>query len=168
MISLKLGTCRNSVWQKTRRHLQTKWRQNWIFFDGGRWNMQSAPLGTFSEIASPSPNTKTFLLRLGKPQLTARTDLPSSDVQALVEKIQAENWLERCIPCVDPNWIAGRMWEQLCPTMPSEFALQRLIGCDFLHERNSLYQPRIIGDNDSRGALFSMALDYISVPAVKL
>lgn len=89
---------------------------NWIFFEGGRWNMPSAPLGTFSDIAYPSPSTKAFLLDLNKPKLIAKSDSPPADVKALVEEIDAKNWLERCIPCADPSWIAGRLWEQLCPT----------------------------------------------------
>lgn len=90
---------------------------NWVFFDGGRWNMPSAPLGTFSDITYPSLSTKAFLMGLGKPRLIAKSDSPPTDVQALVKKIEAENWLERCIPCADPSWIAGRLWEQLCPTL---------------------------------------------------
>lgn len=87
----------------------------WVFFDGGRWIMQSTPLGAFSHITYPSPSTKTFLEGLGKARLVAKTGTQPSDVQALAARILVENWLERHIPTKNPNFIAGRLWERLCP-----------------------------------------------------
>lgn len=87
----------------------------WVFFDGGRWIVQRAPLGTLSDSTYPSPNTKTFLTGLGKVRLVAKTDTPPPDVQVLAARILAENWLDRHIPIKDPDWLAGRLWERLCP-----------------------------------------------------
>lgn len=88
---------------------------DWVFFDGGRWNMQRAPRGTSSAIKYPSTSTKTFLQSLGKPFLVARTESPPADIQALVAKIGAEEWLERGFPCYDARAMAARLWEMLCP-----------------------------------------------------
>ena len=90
-------------------------RFGWVFFDGSRWSMQSAPLGTFSHITYPTPSTKTFLTGLGSARLVAKTDKPSPNAKALAAKILGENWLERHIPTRDPDWLAGRLWERLCP-----------------------------------------------------
>ncbi|HEY6924536.1 MAG TPA: hypothetical protein VI653_13780, partial [Steroidobacteraceae bacterium] len=51
-------------------------RLGWVFFDGGRWIMQSTLLGTLARINYPSPSTKTFLMGLGKARLVAKTDTP--------------------------------------------------------------------------------------------
>jgi len=90
-------------------------RSGWVFFDGGRWIMQSPPLGMFSHITYPSPSTKTFLTGLGSARLVAKTDTPPPDAQALAARILVENWLERHIPTRYPDWLAGRLWERLCP-----------------------------------------------------
>lgn len=90
-------------------------RLGWVFFDGGRWIVQSAPLGTLSHITYPSPSTKTFLTGLGKARLVAKSDAPPPHAQALAAKIIAENWLDRHIPTRDPDRLAGRLWERLCP-----------------------------------------------------
>lgn len=87
----------------------------WVFFDGGRWIMHSAPPGTLLHITYPSPSTKTFLTGLGKARLVAKIDTPPSHAQALADRILAECWLERHIPTKDPDWLAGRLWERLCP-----------------------------------------------------
>lgn len=90
-------------------------RMGWVFFDGGRWIMQSAPPGTFSHINYPSPSTKTFLTGLAKAQLIAKTDTPPPHAQALAARIMAENGLELHIPTKAPDWLACRIWERLCP-----------------------------------------------------
>ncbi len=90
-------------------------RSGWVFFDGGRWIMQSPPLGMFSHITYPSPSTKNFLTGLGSARLVAKTDTPPPDAQALAARILVENWLERHIPTRYPDWLAGRLWERLCP-----------------------------------------------------
>lgn len=90
-------------------------RLGWVFFDGGRWIVQSTPPGAFSHINYPSPSTKTFLTGLRKARLVAKTDTPPPHAQALAARILAENWLERDIPTKDPDWLSGRLWEQLCP-----------------------------------------------------
>ena len=90
-------------------------RLGWVFFDGGRWVVQRSPLGTLSQITYPSPSTKTFLMGLNKVRLVAKTDAPPPNTQALVARILAESWLERHIPTKDPDWLAGRLWERLCP-----------------------------------------------------
>ena len=90
-------------------------RLGWVFFDGGRWIVQSAPLGTLSHITYPSPSTKIFLTGLGKARLVAKADKPPTDAQALAAKISAEDWLDRHIPTKDPDWLAGRLWPILCP-----------------------------------------------------
>ncbi|MBS0339625.1 MAG: hypothetical protein JSS56_03800 [Proteobacteria bacterium] len=98
-------------------------RQGWLFFDGGRWNMQRAPRGVFSHISYPSPSTKSFLSTLGKVRLVPRTDTPPQHAKALAAKISAENWLERSIPTKDPEWLASRLWERLCPK-PESYAAE--------------------------------------------
>ncbi|SOY77704.1 conserved hypothetical protein [Cupriavidus taiwanensis] len=90
-------------------------RLGWVFFDGGRWTMQKPPPGTLSHITYPSPSTKTFLTGLGKARLVAKTGTPPPDAQALADKILVENWLDGRIPTKDPNWLASRLWERLCP-----------------------------------------------------
>lgn len=90
-------------------------RLGWVFFDGGRWIVQSTPSGTFSPITYPSPNTKTFLTGLGKARLVAKTDTPPPNAQALAARILVEGWLDQHIPTRDPDWLAGRLWERLCP-----------------------------------------------------
>ncbi len=97
-------------------------RLGWVFFDGGRWIVQSPPRGTFSHVIYPSPSTKTFLTGLGKARLVAKTDTPPPDAQALAARILAESWLDRHIPTKDPDWLAGRLWERLCPTPQSRAA----------------------------------------------
>ncbi|BDC83294.1 hypothetical protein [Aeromonas hydrophila] len=89
-------------------------RLGWVFFDGCRWCMQSAPLGSSSHITYPTPSTKTFLTNLGKVRLVAKTDQPSPSAKALAAKILSENWLERHIPTRDPDWLVGRLWERFC------------------------------------------------------
>jgi hypothetical protein len=88
-------------------------RLGWILFDGGRWIMQRAPLGTNSYINYPSTSTKNFLMELGKVRLVAKTESPSPDARTLADKILAENWLESNIPTEDPEWLAGQLWEHL-------------------------------------------------------
>lgn len=90
-------------------------RLGWVVFDGGRWVMQSTPRGTFSHITYPSPSTKTFLTGLGKARLVAKTGTPPPNAQALAARILVEDWLEGHIPTKDPDWLTGRLWEQLCP-----------------------------------------------------
>lgn len=90
-------------------------RLGWVFFDGSRWVVQSAPLGTLSYITYPSPSTKTFLTGLGKPRLVAKTNTPPPHAKALADRILDEDWLDRHIPTKDPDWLAGRLWERLCP-----------------------------------------------------
>lgn len=90
-------------------------RSRWVFFDGGRWIVQSTPSGAFSHITYPSPSTKTFLTGLGKARLVAKTDTPPPGAQALAARISDENWLDRQIPTRDADWLAGRLWERLCP-----------------------------------------------------
>ncbi|WP_284890522.1 hypothetical protein [Burkholderia sp. lyk4-R2A-23] len=90
-------------------------RLGWVFFDGGRWIMQSTPPGAFSHVIYPSSSTKTFLMGLSKARLVAKTESPPTDVQVLAARIMAESWLDRHIPTTDPDWLAGRMWERLCP-----------------------------------------------------
>lgn len=90
-------------------------RLGWVFFDGSRWIMQRTPLGASSHITYPSPSTKTFLTGLGKTRLVAKTDTPPPHAKALAARILDENWLDRHIPAKDPNWLAGRLWERLCP-----------------------------------------------------
>ena len=90
-------------------------RLGWVFFDGCRWIVQRTPPGTFSHITYPSPSTKTFLTGLSKARLVAKTDMPPPDTQALAARILVEDWLDRHISTRDPDWLAGRLWEQLCP-----------------------------------------------------
>ncbi|WP_187229763.1 hypothetical protein [Escherichia marmotae] len=90
--------------------------QGWVFFDGGRWIMQGAPMGTLSLISYPSPSTKIFLENLSKPRLIAKTEQQPVEVLALAEKIRAEFCLEQHIPVESPEWFLGRLWERLCPT----------------------------------------------------
>jgi len=87
----------------------------WVSFDGGRWIMQGAPLGTRSHITYPSPSTKNLLTGLGELQLVARTDTPPPHAKALADRILAECGLQVHIPTKDPDWLAGRLWERLCP-----------------------------------------------------
>lgn len=94
-------------------------RLGWVFFDGSRWIVQSAPIGTFSLIAYPSQSTKTFLEGLGKVRLVAKTDTPPPQVKALADRILVEGWLERPIPTKNPDWLTSRLWERLCPKPPS-------------------------------------------------
>lgn len=90
-------------------------RLGWVFFDGGRWIMQRTPLGTLSHITYPSPRTKAFLTGLSKVLLVAKTDTTPLPAKALAARILEENWLDRRIPTKDPDWLAGRLWERLCP-----------------------------------------------------
>lgn len=90
-------------------------RLGWVFFDGSRWIMQRTPLGASSHITYPSPSTKTFLTGLGKIRLVAKTDTPPPHARALANRILDEDWLDRNIPAKDPGWVAGRLWERLCP-----------------------------------------------------
>lgn len=90
-------------------------RLGWVFFDGGRWVMQRSPIGTSSHITYPSQSTKIFLMGLSKVRLVAKTDTPPTAVQALAATIVADGWLERHIPTKDPDWLASRLWERLCP-----------------------------------------------------
>ncbi|WP_425928734.1 hypothetical protein [Pseudomonas sp. NyZ201] len=94
----------------------------WVSFDGSRWIMQSAPPGTRSYITYPSPSTKTFLTGLGEPHLVARTGIPPPHAKALADRILAKGWLEAHIPTKDPDWLAGRLWERLCPKLPQHSA----------------------------------------------
>ena len=87
----------------------------WVSFDGGRWIVQRTPSGTFSYITYPTPSTKAFLTGLGKLRLLPKTDTPPPDVQALAARIMDENLLEHHIPTKKPEWLAGRLWELLCP-----------------------------------------------------
>lgn len=90
-------------------------RLGWVFFDGSRWVMQRKPLGTSSHITYPSLNTKNFLTGLGKVRLVAKTDTPPHHARALAKRISDEGWLDGHIPAKDPDWLAGRIWERLCP-----------------------------------------------------
>lgn len=90
-------------------------RLGWVFFDGSRWIVQRTPLGTSTHITYPSPSTKTFLTGLGKIRLVAKTDTPPPHAKALADRILDEDWLDRHIPTKDPDWLAGRLWERLCP-----------------------------------------------------
>ncbi|HDS1733674.1 hypothetical protein [Pseudomonas sp. BP8] len=87
----------------------------WVSFDGGRWIMQSAPLGTRSHITYPSPSTENLLTGLGELQLVARSDTPPPHAKALADRILADCGLPVHIPTKDPDWLAGRLWERLCP-----------------------------------------------------
>lgn len=78
-------------------------RLGWVFFDGGRWIVQRAPLGTSSDITYPSPNTKTFLTGLGQARLVAKTDTPPPNAQKLAARILVENWLDRHVPTKNPD-----------------------------------------------------------------
>lgn len=68
-----------------------------------------------SHINYPSPSAEIFLTGLGKARLVAKTDEPPPGTQALAARILAEDWLDRHIPTRDPDWLASRMWAQLCP-----------------------------------------------------
>ncbi|MBB1634909.1 hypothetical protein [Cupriavidus sp. UME77] len=88
-------------------------RLGWVLFDGGRWVMQNPPLGTFSHINYPSQSTKTFLTGLGKARLVAKNDTPPQGAKSLAARV--EDLLDQHIPTRDPDWLAGRLWERLCP-----------------------------------------------------
>lgn len=90
-------------------------RLGWIFFDGGRWVLQSVPLGTFSHVAYPSPSTKALLTGLGSVRLVAKTEAPPPEAEVLASKISSESWLDRSIPTKNPDWLSARLWERLCP-----------------------------------------------------
>lgn len=90
-------------------------RSGWVVFDGGRWMVQSTPIGTLSHITYPSPSTKTFLTGLGKARLVAKTETLPPHAQALANRILVGHWLERLIPTPNPERLASRLWEQLCP-----------------------------------------------------
>jgi len=90
-------------------------RLGWLFFDGGRWILQSAPLGTLSDITYPTPSTKTFLTGLINPRLVPKTDRPPPTAQDLADRILTQGWLDRQIPTRDPEWLAARLWQRLCP-----------------------------------------------------
>lgn len=87
----------------------------WLFFDGGRWAMQRPPLGLSSYITYPSPSTKTFLEALGKARLVAKNETPPADARAMAGRLLAEGWLDGKVPTRDPEWVAGRLWERMCP-----------------------------------------------------
>ncbi|SCC90963.1 conserved hypothetical protein [Thiomonas sp. X19] len=98
-------------------------RMGWVFFDGGRWIMQSAPLGTSAHITFPSPSTKTFLDGLSKVRLVTKEETPPpTSTRALAARIAPEEWLNEHIPTRNPGYVAGRLWERLCP--------QPLVGAD--------------------------------------
>lgn len=90
-------------------------RLGWLFFDGSRWCMQSAPIGTYSYITYPTPCTEAFLTNLERLRLVAKSDTPSPVAAKLEAKILNDNWLKHHIPTRNPDWLAGRLWEQLCP-----------------------------------------------------
>lgn len=90
-------------------------RLGWVFFDGGRWVMQRSPSGTRSYITYPSPATEIFLSGLSSARLVTKTDTPPPNAQALAAKILAERRLGRNISIKSPEWLAGRLWERLCP-----------------------------------------------------
>ncbi|WP_321887253.1 MULTISPECIES: hypothetical protein [Paraburkholderia] len=90
-------------------------RLGWVFFDGGRWVMQSTPAGAHSDISYPSPSTQSFLEGLRKARFIPKEQAPSPDAEALVALIALEGWLDSQIPTRDPDWIAARLWERLCP-----------------------------------------------------
>lgn len=87
----------------------------WVFFDGGRWVMQSTPVGTRRDITFPSPSTQSFLDGLRRARFIPKEETPPVDAQALVARIAVEEWLASHIPMRDPDWVAGRLWERLCP-----------------------------------------------------
>ena len=87
----------------------------WIHFDGGRWMMQRVPIGTVACISYPSPSTESLLSTLNKVHLVAKTDEPPQNIKFLAEKISADDWLERYIPAKNPERLASRLWELLCP-----------------------------------------------------
>lgn len=89
----------------------------WVFFDGGRWVMQGAPTGTSMDIVYPSPSTKDFLTGLRKARLVPRTETPAQTAQELVERLSTADLLARHIPTKNPEWLVGRLWEQLCPKL---------------------------------------------------
>lgn len=88
----------------------------WVFFDGGRWIMQGAPMGTLSLICYPSSSTKNFLENLSNPQLVAKTDQQPTEVLELAEQIRTAFSLGQHIPVESTEWFLGRLWELLCPT----------------------------------------------------
>ncbi|GAB3446728.1 hypothetical protein [Insolitispirillum peregrinum] len=90
-------------------------REGWVFWDGSRWAMQDAHYRTLPHITYPSPSTEIFLSSLRRIRLVATADTPPRDVQALADRILTNNWLNRQIPIKDPEWLAGRLWERLCP-----------------------------------------------------
>lgn len=90
---------------------------DWVFFDGGRWIMQGAPAGTSLDIVYPSASTRAFLIGLGKARLVARTGTPPQRAQELAERLTADDLLDRHIPTKNPEWLFGRLWEQLCPKL---------------------------------------------------
>lgn len=94
----------------------------WVCFDGGRWIMPRTPLGTSPHITYPSPSTKEFLTGLDDVRLVARTDTPPPEAQAFAAKVLAGKWLDGRIPVKAPAWLAGRIWERLCPKQPPNAA----------------------------------------------
>jgi hypothetical protein len=90
-------------------------RLGWVFFDGGRWVMQSTPAGVHRDIRYPSPSTQSFLEGLCKARFIPKEQAPSPDTEVLVARIAAEEWLDSQIPTRDPDWVAGRLWDRLCP-----------------------------------------------------
>lgn len=114
----------------------------WVFFDGGRWIVQRTPLGTLSHITYPSPSTKAFLTRLSKVRLVAKTDTTPPHAKALAARILEENWLDRRLPTKDPDWLAGRLWERLCPKPQS-------LAAD---ESGNARQAAIVVDNEVSGS----------------
>ncbi|WP_153132291.1 hypothetical protein [Dechloromonas hortensis] len=114
----------------------------WVFFDGGRWIVQRTPLGTLSHITYPSPSTKAFLTGLSKVRLVAKTDTTPPHAKALAARILEENWLDRRLPTKDPDWLAGRLWERLCPKPQS-------LAAD---ESGNARQAAIVVDNEVSGS----------------
>lgn len=89
----------------------------WVHFDGGRWVVQRTPIGLRRDITYPSPSTQAFLAGLRKPRFIPKGEAPPAHVESLVAHIAVEGWLSSNIPTRDPEWIASRLWERLCPQL---------------------------------------------------
>ena len=124
----------------------------WVFFDGGRWVMQGTPPGTSLDIVYPSPSTKAFLTGLVKARLVARTETSPQSARELAARLAAENLLDRHIPTKNPEWLVGRLWEQLCPK------LKPLLAED---GETPQEEPATVDDLDSLVTLLKVDIDAI-------
>lgn len=98
--------------------------EGWLATVDGRWRPTRSPTGLPVRERHPSEHAREFLYNLFDPQvLELQGQATSSQVRALAKEVQSGAVSLPQLTSPNPQWVAAKLWEVLCPEQASESAV---------------------------------------------